>query len=366
MIVAPPQKKKEGGWDDDIHLIEEKHGIEIDYEVLSYGVLSKYWKEFKGCFVVFDECHYVKTPTSKRGKAAMYLTMNSTHFLLLSATPASNGWSDTINYFIMFGHEKNKTQFEKKYAIKEPLYRAGKPVMGYGGVPMEHVVGWKEEKKLKKIFSTFSVEKKKEDCLDLPPLVIEDVFFKKSSEYNTLKKDRVLTIDGEKVAFDTISKLQHGLRYYANQSDKLKYAEMLAEGTDENMVIFYYYKEEKEELRKLLKKKGKKIYEVSGQKSELPKKAEWEDLKNSVTIVQYQAGSAAIQLQYANLVIFYTPTYSYQDYEQALGRAYRNGQTKKVTVYRFITKGTVEKMMYDKLNDKKDFTEELFRKEFGV
>ena len=78
------------------------------------------------------------------------------------------------------------------------------------------------------------------------------------------------------------------------------------------------------------------------------------------------AGSAGIELQYANIVVFYTPTYSYQDYEQALGRAYRNGQTKKVTVYRYITKDSIEQAIYGALKNKKDFTEQLFRKEFGI
>ncbi|WP_244445002.1 DEAD/DEAH box helicase [Oceanobacillus jeddahense] len=369
LIVAPPQKIKECGWDRDIELVSNKHEIEIDYEMLSYGVLAKKWKEYKGYFVVFDECHYVKMPTSHRGKAAMFLTRHSTHFLLLSATPASNGWGDTMNYFIMFGFEKNKTQFEKQYAIKEPLYRAGKPVM-YGGKQMEKVVGWKQEKLLKERFESFSIKLSKDDALDLPPLVFEDIHFKKSSEYNKIKKDRVLTIDGELIAYDTLPKLQHGLRYYANQSDKLKYAEMLAEGTSENIVIFYYYQEEKEQLKKVMKKLKKEIFEVSGQTTKLPKMKQiadgwpltWDYLNNSVTLVQYMAGSAGIELQYANVVVFYTPTYSFQDYEQALGRSYRNGQVKKTTVYRFITKGTVEKDIYDRLKEKKDFTEELFRK----
>ncbi|WP_368900575.1 helicase-related protein [Oceanobacillus oncorhynchi] len=361
LIVAPPQKIKEGGWDRDVELVEKTHDIEINYDTLSYGVLAKRWKEYKGYFVVFDECHYVKMPTSQRGKSAMFLTRHSTHFLLLSATPASNGWGDTMNYFIMFGFEKNKTQFEKQYAIKEPLYRAGKPVM-YGGEQMEKVVGWKQENLLKERFESFSIRLSKDEALDLPPLVFEDIYFKKSSEYNKIKKDRVLTIDGEKIAYDTLPKLQHGLRYYANQSDKLKYAEMLAEGTNENIIFFYYYQEEKEQLIKAMKKLKKKVFEVSGQTTKLPDYEGRNDLNNSVTLVQYMAGSAGIELQYANVVVFYTPTYSFQDYEQALGRAYRNGQDKKTTVYRFITKGTVEKDIYDRLKEKKDFTEELFRK----
>lgn len=354
LIVAPPQKILEGGWDRDIQTVVDYYGIEIGYDLLSYGKLAADWSKYKGWFVIFDECHYVKTPTSQRGKAAVNLTKISTNFVLLSATPSSNGWSDTINYFIMFGMAKNKSQFEREYAEFETLFLGKRRV--------NKVSGWKHEQVLKQMYQSFSVKLGKEDCLDLPDMVIEDISFKRSSEYLKLKKDRILEINGEKVVYDTYPKLAVGLRYYANQSDKLKYVEMLAEGMDENIVIFYNFKAEKEALLQLLTKMKKKVYEVSGQRSELPKRDIWFGLRNSITLIQYQAGAAGIELQYANLVIFYTPTYSLQDYEQSLGRAYRNGQTKKVTVYHFITKDTIEELIYQSLKQKKDFTEDLFVK----
>lgn len=355
LIVAPPQKIKEGGWDRDIQKVCDYYGLSISYDLLSYGTIAKNWKTYKGWFVVFDECHYVKNPTSQRGKAAMKLTQASTEFVLLSATPSSNGWEDTSNYFIMFGYYKNKTQFERENAIFGNLYLGSRVV--------KKVEGWKNESLLKQQYQSFSVKLAKEDCLDLPPLIMEDVEFKRSTEYLKIKKDRIFQPKGadEPLVYDTYPKLAHGLRYYANQKDKLKYVEMLAEGTSENIVIFYYYQQEKEDLIKLLSK-TKKIYEVSGQKSELPPHEEWGGLKNSVTLVQYMAGSAGIELQYANLVIYYTPTYSLQDYEQSLGRAYRNGQEKKVTVYQFITKHSIESEIYKALKEKKDFTDELFVK----
>lgn len=354
LIVAPPQKIKEGGWDREIQHVCNQYNIEINYETLSYGVLAKKWREYKGYFVVFDECHYIKNPTSKRGKAGIHLSKVATHFLLLSATPSSNGWIDTIAYMIMFGHYKSKTDFMRQHAIYERI--------DYGHGPVNVPVDWRDEKKLQRLYQSFSIKLAKEDCLDLPPLVYEDIYFKASKEYNIIKKDRVLNDE----LYDTVSKLQHGLRYYANQADKLKYSEMLAEGTAENIIFFYCYQQEKEDLKKIMKKLGKSIYEVSGQVTKLPNKNEWERLNNSVTLVQYQAGSAGIELQYANIVVFYTPTYSYQDYEQALGRAYRNGQRKKVTVYRYITKKTIEEAVYRALRQKQDFTEELFRKELKL
>lgn len=354
LIVAPPQKIAEGGWDRDIQTVVDHYNIEIGYDLLSYGKIATDWKKYKGWFVIFDECHYVKNPTSKRGKAAAWLAKVSTNFVLLSATPSSNGWSDTINYFIMFGLAQNKTQFEREYAQFDTMF--------LGKRRINKVVGWNREAALKKMYQGFSVKLSKEDCLDLPGMVIEDVLFRRSTEYLKLKKDRILDVDGEKVIYDTYPKLAIGLRYYANQTDKLKYLEMLAEGTEENLIVFYNFKGEKEMLLELCKKLKKKVYEVSGQKSELAKRDIWFGLKNSVTLVQYQAGAAGIELQYANLVVFYTPTYSLQDYEQSLGRAYRNGQTKKVTVYHFVSQNTIEEAIYASLRNKKDFTDDLFAK----
>lgn len=354
LVVAPPQKINEGGWDREIEFVSDHYGIEIEYENLSYGVLARRWKQFEGWFVVYDECHYIKNPTSQRGKAGIKLSQASTNFLLLSATPSSNGWEDTIAYMIMFGHYKNKTQFLKAHAIYEDKF--------FGNRRFKAVVDFTEKDKLNELYQSFSIRLGKEECLDLPGITHEKVTFKKSTEYNKVHKDRVLEVDGDLVLYDTNQKLQHGLRFYANQKDKLKYTEMLAEGTDENIIIFYNFTQEKEDLRKSMKKLKKKVYEVSGQRSELPDKDDWDELKNSVTIVQYQAGSAGIELQYANMVIVYTPTYSYQNHIQALGRAYRNGQTKKVTVYEYMTKDSIEEAVYAALDRKEDFTEELFKK----
>jgi SNF2 family DNA or RNA helicase len=356
LIVAPAQKVLEGGWDREIQVVADYYGIEIQYDIMSYGMLAKRWNLYKGWFVIYDECHLVKNPTSQRGKAALHLTRTSSNFSLLSATPSSNGWNDTINYMLMFNFYKNKTQFLKQHAEYETKF--------FGQRQIKMISGWKEEEMLKKLYQSISTKISKDDCLDLPPLVFEDVSFKVSKEYEIIRKKRVLETDNGPIAYDTVMKLQHGLRQYANQKDKLSYTEMLADGTSENIVIFYYYQREKESLIKMFGK-SKKLYEVSGKANHLPDRPDWDNVKNSVTLVQYQAGAAGIELQYANLVIFYTPTFSFQDYDQALGRAYRQGQTKKVTVYRYITKKSVEENVYKSLAEKKDFTEQLFKEYVG-
>lgn len=341
LIVAPPAKLKEGGWDRDIAYICTTYNIKIDYKMLSYGKLAKEWHKYKGYFVIFDEAHYIKNPTSNRGKAALQLTRQSNGFVLLTATPMSNGWEDSYNYFIMFGCFKNKTQMNREHAIYETQY--------FGTRSFKKIVGWRSTELLEALYKTFAVSIDKNDALDLPDLVYKKVTFKSSQEFKQIKRHRVL---GE-IAFDTPGKLGAGLRFYANHKDKLDYLKMLMEGTTENIVVFYQFKQELEMIKGIT---DKRIYEVNGSNFELP----MGKVKNSVTLVQYQAGSAGIELQYANIVVFYTPTYSYQDYSQALGRAYRNGQTKKVTVYQFETQQTIEQEVWEALDSKKDFSEKRY------
>lgn len=348
LIVAPPQKIKEGGWRRDIQAICDFYKIEIEYSEMSYGKLADSYKLYKGWFLIFDEAHYIKNPASQRGKAALKLTKQSTYFQLLTATPASNGWEDTYNYFMMFGYFKNKKEMNDQHAEWGTMF------LGNRRIPK--IEGWKNEEHLQDKYDSFTISISKDDALDLPPLIIKDIKFKATKDYVTLAKHRVLN----DVDYDTPSKLAHGLRKYANQKDKLDYVQMMCEAVSNNIIIFYYYQDEIDAMKKIIK--NKTIFEVSGQHSSLPKKETWKDLKNTVTFVQYMAGSAGIELQYANLVVFYTPTYSFQDYSQALGRAYRNGQDKKVTVYRFITQNTIEQGVYEALERKEDFSEELYMK----
>lgn len=348
LIVAPPAKIKESGWSEEVKLVERKYGVSIEAKELSYGVLAKKWREYKGYFVVFDECHYVKNPTSQRGKAAMHLAKASANFLLLSGTPASNDIGDMINYFIMFGFAKNKTQFNRDYGVWGQKF--------FGAKTINVVNDYQHKDRLFDWYESFTTSVKKDDVLDLPAIIFETVKFKPSKEYQTIQKDRVLNDK----AYDNPSSVMHGLREHANTKDKIEYLKMLFETTEDNIVVFYNYVSELEAIKKITK--DKKVFEVNGSKQNIPKKTAWDKIKNSVTLVQYQAGSAGIELQYANVVVYYTPTFSYQDYAQSLGRTHRNGQKKKVTVLQFKTLKTVEEDVWQALSNKEDFDKTIYLK----
>lgn len=332
LIVAPASKVKEGGWQRTI----EEVTPDMRYKIISYNKMAKDWLNYKNYFVIFDEVQRLKNSTGKWGKAGYMLSVISKGFIGLSATPIPNGWEDSINYFKMFNFVKNKTQFIRDFCITSVRW-------GY----ME-IIQYKNQATLKNWWDLISRRLNKDEALDLPGLNFQDVFFKHSKAYKTIFMDRIYN----GVAYDNNMALRHGLRVNTAMKDKVNYLKEFLENTTQNVVIFYNYDEELNEIKKVI---NKTLYECNGKIKNYPKKDEWSKIKNTVTLANYKSGSEAVEFTYANIIIYFSPTDSYTEYEQSIGRCYRNGQNKKVTVYRYITKNTIEEQIYKALRNKKDF-----------
>ena len=105
LIVAPAAKVKEKGWEREITKITEYYQLSpIIHQIISYESLHKVdISNLSDTYIIFDECHYAKNYKAKRSKLALKISRLAYGFVLLSATPASNGWIDTVNYFVMMG-----------------------------------------------------------------------------------------------------------------------------------------------------------------------------------------------------------------------------------------------------------------------
>jgi SWF/SNF family helicase len=341
LIVAPAQKVREGGWDREIN----RFGNKIDYKVISYNKLKDV-NDVDDTYIIFDECHYIKNyKKTQRSKQALKLCKQAFGYCLLSATPASNGYQDLGNYMAIFGFYDTGYKYEKANAIKRWT--------NYG---YQEIIGWNNTEYIDKCWKAISSKAlMKKDCVDLPPLTFEEKYFDAGKEYITIKKDRYYN----GILYDNTSKVIAGLRQSAGLKDKLEYLKEFRANTDSNILIFYNFNREAKEIKKIITID----YEVSGGVSKIPNFDEYDTLKGKTTLVQIQAGGAGIELQYNSEVIFFSPSWSYQDYEQALGRAYRIGQKNKVTVYKYIGNRTIEERVYARLDEKKDFAEKLLTDE---
>jgi SNF2 family DNA or RNA helicase len=99
---------------------------------------------------------------------------------------------------------------------------------------------------------------------------------------------------------------------------------------------------------------------VNGDAHTAPSKPEWANIRNSVTLCQYKSASRGIELVYATIAVYFSPTYSAEEYSQSLGRNHRNGTTKPTIVYCMRVQDTMEVDIWNCLKNKKNFIEKLY------
>ena len=143
--------------------------------------------------------------------------------------------------------------------------------------------------------------------------------------------------------------------------------ERIRELEDRNLEIILI--EEKRELRANEMKKKLKLY-LSIKKSNIKvmgiqkeKRRELVDRFNqdetSVFCISLKAGGTGLNLTAVDIVIHFDPWWNLAVQNQATDRAHRIGQENRVTVYRLVTKGTIEENIIRLQQRKKDLAETL-------
>lgn len=363
LILAPASKVRTGDWEREI---TEWFGAgnEPQFEIYSFEKFSrnpslKQFRDGKRAIwhkyatkhggtphaVIIDECHRMKNPQSGIGKAIYQISRDTRFFIGLSATPLPNGWIDFAGYSKIWDFTKGISDFKKKYC----------DIVTYKGFP--EIRGYWREDELARQWNSIARKLSKSEALDLPSMQLIGVNFERPAQYLKTILDRK-TEEGD--ILDTAPALAHALRQTLTKP-KLDYLGDLIEGTDENIVIFYNYITERETILEMLKTKrfkDRQIFRQDGEKHELPTKGEWPEIKKrgkTITISHYKSGSTGVEMTYATQVIYFSPTYSYAEYLQSIGRVYRNGQEEKTTFYNFRTKNSIEENIYTCLKAKNDF-----------
>lgn len=348
VVVAPASKVRTGDWER-----EAKNFLGIDdLEVVSYEKFTKNWKQYVDpqLTIIADECHYVCNATSKRGKAISTVARTAAQFIGLSATPLPNGWKSAENYAVIFGVSRNKTQFHQRFVITDRS--RGFPV----------ILGYREEDFLKSWWASISRRLERTGDLKLPSRSIGKVVDMKprqAKEYRTVRNERIyngVLLDSAPLLFATLRQMTAPWR--VNQ------LESILEETDEHVVVFYNYNNEREEILKLLEDKftDRLVFEQSGHESHLPPRDAWGSMPPSVTLAQYQSASVAIELTYASVTIYFSPTYSYANFHQSMGRTRRNGQKKTTIFYMLKVEGTIDGQVWKALREKRDFDDKTIDK----
>lgn len=310
-------------------------------------------RQLKDFTMMLDESSMIKNETAKRTK--FILSLKPSHTILLSGTPTDGKYEFLYSQLRLLGWKITKTAYYNRY-IKTEL-------RSYGGPMFRVVTGYKNVSELKaKLKEYGAVFAKAEEVIKLPEKKFIKEYSTVSSDYKKFMKDRVIKIDDKELTGDsTLSKrLYARMLCSAYSKDKISRLIDLVNSTSDRVIIFYNFNTELEALRKVLFDRPISI--VNGQVKDL--KA-YENNDNSVTLIQYQAGAMGLNLQKANRIIYFSLPERSELFEQSKARICRIGQEKQCYYHIMMCHKSVEEKIYECLLMRKDYTDELFRKEFG-
>ena len=310
-------------------------------------------RQLKDFTMMLDESSMIKNETAKRTK--FILSLKPSHTILLSGTPTDGKYEFLYSQLRLLGWKITKTAYYNRY-IKTEL-------RSYGGPMFRVVTGYKNVSELKaKLKEYGAVFAKAEEVIKLPEKKFIKEYSTVSSDYKKFMKDRVIKIEDKELTGDsTLSKrLYARMLCSAYSKDKISRLIDLVNSTSDRVIIFYNFNTELEALRKVLFDRPISI--VNGQVKDL--KA-YENIDNSVTLIQYQAGAMGLNLQKANRIIYFSLPERSELFEQSKARICRIGQEKQCYYHIMMCHKSVEEKIYECLLMRKDYTDELFRKEFG-
>ena len=310
-------------------------------------------RQLKDFTMMLDESSMIKNETAKRTK--FILSLKPSHTILLSGTPTDGKYEFLYSQLRLLGWKITKTAYYNRY-IKTEL-------RSYGGPMFRVVTGYKNVSELKaKLKEYGAVFAKAEEVIKLPEKKFIKEYSTVSSDYKKFMKDRVIKIDDKELTGDsTLSKrLYARMLCSAYSKDKISRLIDLVNSTSDRVIIFYNFNTELEALRKVLFDRPISIVNVQAKNLKA-----YENNDNSVTLIQYQAGAMGLNLQKANRIIYFSLPERSELFEQSKARICRIGQEKQCYYHIMMCHKSVEEKIYECLLMRKDYSDELFRKEFG-
>lgn len=308
--------------------------------------------------MMLDESSLIQNRKAKQTK--FILKLQPKNVILLSGTPTAGKYENLWTQLHLLGWEISESAYNAQFVN----WKTQK-------------IGWREPKIIRlvdkdKPYKNIDRLKSKmrehgaqflktEECVELPEQTFIEINVSKHPEYDKFMKESFLRLtEGELVGDTSLTK-----RLYARQlcgmfsKEKFQVFRDLVESTNDRLIVFYNFSSEVAKLNLICKELNRPVSVINGACKDL---SAYENETNSVTLVQYQAGSMGLNLQKANKVIYFTLPERSELFEQSKKRIHRIGQKSACFYYVLMCKNTIEEDIYATLKMRKDYTDELFRK----
>ena len=335
--------------------------------VTSYDLLKRdirFYEDIHFRYQVIDEAQYIKNAATQSAKAVKAIDVR-TRFAL-TGTPVENRLSEIWSIFdyLMPGFLFASQYFKKEF--ENPIVRDGDE---------DALI------RLRRIIGPFVLKRVKKDVLKELPDKLEQVVYsnfegeqKKLYAANAVKLKEKLesggfaeTGDGRLQILAELMRLRQlccdpRLCYenYKSESAKLETCmDLVRRGIsgEHKILLFSQFTSMLELIERRLIKEGVASHKLTGATSKeerIRMVGEFQRDDVPVFLISLKAGGTGLNLTAADIVIHYDPWWNVAAQNQATDRTHRIGQKKQVTVYKLITRNTIEENIL-KLQESKQY-----------
>jgi len=351
--------------DKSVYIAEGKNfSTDADFVIINYDIIKNFHDTKKKGesqilnanfdLVVVDEAHYIKNATAQRTKLINDLVKKVDRLWLLTGTPMT---SRPIDYF-------NLLSLIESPVAKNWMAYAIRYCQGYqfnvGGRKVWNVMGASNLEELRDRTAGLTLRRLKENVLDLPDKIITPVYLRlKSKMYEEIMGEYYDWYDKNPeesksltVQFTKLTKIRQVIA-----DEKIAHTIEIAENIIEQgkkVIIFCNFTDS---LNKICEHFGKAAVKVDGSMSKPERQHSVDSFQESdkvkVFVGNIKAAGVGLTLTSAEAVIMNDLSFLPSDHAQAEDRAYRYGQKNNVLVYYPIFENTIEGIIYDILNNKK-------------
>ncbi len=350
-----------------------------DLVLTSYGITRldvEHLQNFLFNYVILDESQVIKNPTSNIAKAV--LKLKSKNRLTLTGTPLENTtldlWSQMT--FINPGLLGGQKFFKDEYLI-----------------PIEKKGDEGKTKKLNAIIKPFILRRLKAQVATDLPEKVENIYYtdmtaeqeEKYEETKSFYRNKILNLiekeginNSRFTILEGLTKLRQlsnhprmVLSDYKGDSGKLNdVSHMIANAILEGhkLLIFSQFVKHLGIVKELLDKEKIPYAYMDGSSTDRKDQVAMfnKDKKVKVFLISIKAGGLGLNLTEADYVFILDPWWNPAVEAQAVDRAHRIGQKKKVFTYKFITRNSVEEKILTLQKHKLRLSENLISTEESV
>ena len=360
--------------------------ISINIEALSHnsGVdFLRHILSVSNAMIALDESSRIKNVGSKRTKNIIKLGKMAPYRRIMSGSPVTQGLEDLYPQLLFLSWEilglTTYTSFKQRYCDEVEMRNPQ-------GMSFRKIVGYRNQDELKRKVDAWSFQARKDECLDLPPIVFKQRFVEMSKEqsrmYESLKNQYILEFENSTAIVDAslaVTRLMfmqrvvcghlkddEGVVHRIPEKGSIPRVDVCMDVVGEalsesegKIIIWCRFKNDYKEIAAALEKKKVKFTFYLGKDKDANLYTFKTDKETKVMISNPKSGGIGLNITEANTMIYYSNSFEAETRWQSIARTHRGGQTRRVTCIDLISKGTVDEKILASLDAKQDVADTI-------